>query len=254
MTMKTILPFFLALLIPVSGQAQISGFRAESLTLANGEVLSDVEVKGVSPTGVIIQHGRNLTTLSPALLPENLEAMARDEIAQLPERTPAAPGPIPEGPTFKERRWAEIEANREAERQVAIESAKGLAQAAALSSAQAGPFIEWNDLKLSSPEFGVGYGTAIIENTGRTSRDLSAWDLKVVYSDGVTRSVRMLRPFRLDRDTRTQVTFYYYDRYRATPLYLRWHYKRDLLPVQRNFVETKTYVRGRPYRRPYYRD
>ncbi|MCG8653774.1 MAG: hypothetical protein MI861_28305, partial [Pirellulales bacterium] len=140
------------------------------------------------------------------------------------------------------------------QRQVAIEAAKGLVSDAAPNSSPAKPFIEYNDMRLYSPDIGVGWGTAIIENTGRTSRSLNSFDLKVVYSDGVTRSVRMLRPFRLERSTRQQISFYVYDRYHAIPLYVRWDRKRELLPVNRQYVETKSYSTTRRFHRPYHQN
>lgn len=254
---------FVAILLPLLASfpafGQLSGYEAGELRLRNGEILTDAEIQDVSEGAVVIRHGRTLESVPFDFLPPALAERARTEWRARAAAQDHAEGngedagdthadaPSP-AERYRERRLAEIEANRQAERQAAVAAAK----AGAAREREAPPAIEWNDLRLHSAKFGVGFGTAIVENTGRTSRTLENWDLKIIYADGYSRSVQTLRPYRIERQSAVQISFYIPDRYRVQPQFLKFDHRSRLLPAEINYLQSRVFgSRSSPY--PYSR-
>lgn len=226
-----------------ASRAEIIGLSADRLVLTNGKVLENVEIHDVSGSGVILLTDNLLQSFPIALLPEELADRAREvrdaKLAQEVRRSERKDLPDLSTPAtrYREQRLETIAANREAERQAQIEAAKAAAQ----NPPEDLPTIEWNDLRIHSASFGVGFGTAIVDNSGGTSRTLENWDLKVVYADGYSRSVRYLRPYRIERGQSVQIAFHIPDRYRITPQFLRFDSKRELLPARIDYVQTRSF-------------
>ena len=219
--------------------AQLSGLQAESLTLKNGRTLSDVRFQDLTPKSVIILSGQALFSIPLAQLPDPLENRAQTELDHRPEPEPEPEPDSTSGPSWKERRWAEIEANRQAEREIAIARAKNNDSSQPDNTPQA-TFQppEWNDLELLAAEFGCDFGIISLRNTGGTSRDLQNWDFEIIYSDGSTLSPRFFRPNRIERESFSEFSFQVPDRGYRIPRYMRFTYGDDrVIPIDRDCLE-----------------
>lgn len=151
--------------IPLFLNAQLTGYEAEELVLKTNKVFEQVVIQDLTPNSVILRQGKALIAVPVWQLPNDLRERAEEELANRPEPDPSPP---PENP-YRERRLKEIEANREAERQMAIARAENPpeSEGAALVTPP-----QWNDLLLLGAKFGCDSGILQIQNTGGTSRQL----------------------------------------------------------------------------------
>ncbi len=227
---------FLFLLCSLPASAQLSGFHAESLTLQDGRTLSNITFQDITPNSVILLQDQTLFTIPLARLPDPLKSRAREELDNRPLPNPETRA-RPDS-AWMERRRAEIEANRQAQREIAIAKAQNNPSSSEEDSSPNVQPPQWNDLELLNAEFGCHFGIITLHNTGGTSRDIQNWDFEIIYSDGSTLSPRFFRPNRIDRDSLVEFSFQVPDRGFRTPTHIRFTYGDDhLLPINRDCLE-----------------
>lgn len=218
-------------LFPLTLLGQLTGYETEALVLKTGKVYRQVTVQDLTPNSVILRQENALIAVPAWQLPDALRERAEEELENRPEAEPSAPSENP----YQERRLQEIEANREAERQIAIARAENPPETGTPASVTP---PQWNDLLLLGAEFGCDHGIFRVQNTGGTTRQLQSWDFQIIYSDGTTRHPQFLKPNRISRETFGEFSFRVPDLGYRIPRYVQFaEGEGRVLPVDRNCLE-----------------
>lgn len=216
------------------------GAAEDELRLGSGKILKEPVVQQVTSNGVVFAHrigdGRALSSVPFPELPDEFRKRLHASSASISQRQ-GEDRPEQTWPrnAYLEQRREEIAANREAERQAKIAAARRESPRVA---AEVPDNPRWNDLELLDAEFGLRHAIVRLRNHGHTSRRLETWDLRIVYSDGSTRTPTLLRPNHIPAQAVAEISFRVPVLRYQVPRFLQFSRGDDqLIAVDRNVME-----------------